>query len=276
MKLTKVAKFFDKVRAVDAYDSTYSFRCQLEPLDMYRTEGTRIKIRNMSADPAVVIPTRGVIKIDAQPYLVSDSSFDYWKTEKIRARFVIQGADDVVEIRSIPQVLAEAAGTLAYASIDFNKYGTDERDSSEYHPQYHIFFSGYESVPENSILSTPGRYYLVRNSYKMVSGLTDALSNVLDDPLVVVDLAGERILDPVTETYTQTAATTRGLFLRWQEHFLYLSQASVKYETGDAQLLLPASQTVRAGGVATFRGETWKVLSAHLQGGYVAAHIRRT
>ncbi len=77
MKLKNVSKFFDKTKAVDAYNSSYSFKCQVEPLDMYRTEGTRIKIRNMSTAPEVVIPVRRVIKIDSQAYLVSDSSADH-------------------------------------------------------------------------------------------------------------------------------------------------------------------------------------------------------
>ena len=61
MKLKNVSKFFDKTKAVDAYNALYSFKCQVEPLDMYRTEGTRIKIRNMSTAPEVAIDRKSVV-----------------------------------------------------------------------------------------------------------------------------------------------------------------------------------------------------------------------
>ncbi len=274
MKLNNVSKFFDKTKAVDAYSALYSFKCQVEPLDMYRTEGTRIKIRNMSTAPGVTIPARRVIKIDDQAYIVSDSSLDHWSGEAIRSRYVLQGADHVVEIRTISQVLEDVAGVQAFASIDFNKYGTDERDSSRYHPQYHIYF-GKETVEEDYVVHTPSSNYLVKNSYLTPAGIVDALANELDDPVVQVSVSAGRAYDPVTDNYTATTSSVRAILVRWQEYLEYLTQGSTKYERGDAQLfVLPAVQT-KAGDTVIISGEDFKVLSHLDRTGYRTLHIRR-
>ena len=274
MKLKNVSKFFDKTKAVDAYNSRYSFKCQVEPLDMYRTEGTRIKIRNMSTAPGVTIPARRVIKIDDQAYIVSDSSLDHWSGEAIRSRYVLQGADHVVEIRTISQVLEDVPGVQAYASIDFNKYGTDERDSSRYHPQYHIYF-GKETVEEDYVVHTTSSNYLVKNSYLTPAGIVDALANELDDPVVQVSVSTGRSYDPVTDSYTATTSSARAVLVRWQEYFEYLTQGSTKYERGDAQLfVLPAVQA-KAGDTVSLSGEDFKVLSHLDRTGYRTLHIRR-
>lgn len=274
MKLKSVSKFFDKTKAVDAYNTRYSFKCQVEPLDMYRTEGTRIKIRNMSTAPEVTIPARRVIKIDDQAYIVSDSSLDHWSGEAIRSRYVLQGADHVVEIRTIAQVLEDVPGVQAFASIDFNKYGTDERDSSEYHPQYHIYF-GKEAVGEDALIHSTDSNYLVKNSYLTPAGIVDALANELDDPVVQVTVSTGRSYNPVTDSYTASTTTVRAVRVRWQEQFSYLTQGSTKYERGDVQLfVLPAVQA-KAGDIVSIGSEDFKVLSYLDKGGYRSLHIRR-
>jgi hypothetical protein len=274
MELSAASTFFDRTLAVDAYAPRYKFKCQIEPLDMYRTEGTRIKVRNMSTAPGVTMPSRGVIRIDSQPYLVSDSSSDHWEGRAIRKRYVIQGADYVVEIRTIAQALAGETGTSAYASVDFNKYGTDERDSSDYHPQYHIFFSGTEAVPENAILTSGDRAYLVRNSYRTPAGLTDALSNELDDPFVSVTFK-TRTYNPLTDTHSESSSSVNGILIRWQDHFVYLSQGSGDYERGDGQLLVASSVVAKPEDTVELRGVAWRVLSTVEHADFTSLHVRR-
>ena len=274
MKLKNVSKFFDKTKAVDAYNSRYSFKCQVEPLDMYRTEGTRIKIRNMSTAPGVTIPARRVIKIDDQAYIVSDSSLDHWSGEAIRSRYVLQGADHVVEIRTISQVLEDVPGVQAYASIDFNKYSTDERDSSEYHPQYHIFL-GEGTATEHAIIHTTERTYLVKSSYKTPSGLYDAICNELDDPVIDAATFKSRTYNPITDSFTDSSSTIRCIRLRWQDYFEYLTLGSEKFERGDIQVLVPLSVALGTADVVELSDGPWKALAVVDRSGFRAAHLRR-
>lgn len=275
MKLRDAARFFDKSVAKDAYTGMTAFRCQVEPVDLFRVEGTRIKLRNMSASPDITPPLRRVILIGSQRYIMSDSSQDDWEGEALRLRFVLQGADHLVEMRTIAQVLADTPGTSAYASIDFNKYSTDERDNSDFHAQYHIFFAGSESVAENTILTTGSDAYLVRNSYRTPAGIVDALSNKLDAP--VVDTATFKVVayDPITDTNTETATTVRCVRVRWQDHFAYLSQGSADYERGDIQAFVPLSVTPKAGDTLTLADGAWRIVSTLALTDYRSLHLRR-
>lgn len=276
MKLSAAARWFDKTVAQDAYSPAATFKCQLEPLDMYRTEGTRIKIRNMSTAPGVSIPERRAVRIDSQVYLVSDSSQDHWAGAALRNRHVLQGADDLVTIRSIGQVLSGAAGTSAYASVDFSKYGTDERDNSDYHPQYHIFFARTEVVPENTVLQSGAKYFLVRNSYVTPAGLVDALSNELDSPVTDSATFKSRAYNPVTDAHVETPTTVRCMRVRWQDSFAYLSQGSTKYERGDSQVFVPLSVSPKSGDRVALGDGVWEVLSVRTLADHHSLHVRRT
>ena len=276
MKLAAAARFFDRTVARDAYNPATTFKCQIEPLDLYRMEGTRLKVRGMSTAPGITIPARRVIVIDGQRYLVSDASPDQWEGAAIRNRYVIQGADSAVQIRTIPQVLANDPGVIAYGSVDFNKYNTDERDSSDYHPQYHVFLGSSEAVDEHYILSADGRTYLVKNAHLTPSGIKDALANLLDDPVIDSASFVSRAYDPITDSYTDTSSTVRCIRVRWQEHFNYLSQGSRKFERADTVVLMPLSVTPKAGDKVTIGGEPWEILSIVTLSGYRSAHTRRT
>ncbi len=275
VKLSSAAKYFDKTTASDAYSSLTTFKCQIDPLDMYRVDGTRIKIRTMSTAPGVTLPARGAIIVHGQAYLVGDVSVDQWNDENIRNRYVLQGADYIAEVQTISEVLSDTAGTLAYASIDFNKYNTDERDNSDYHPQYHVFFGGSETVPTNSIITAGARSYLVRKSHRTMAGLTDALSNELDDPVIDTATLVDRSYNPITDTYTDTPTAVRCVRVRWQDHFTYLSQGSTKYETGDMQVFVPLSVTPNPSDVVTLPDGDWRVLSVVDLTGYRSLHVRR-
>lgn len=275
MKLKSASKFFDRTLASDAYNAATKFRCQVEPFDYQKIEGSAVKRRVMSTAPEVTVPVRQVISIGGQPYLVGDSSVDHWDGAALRKRYVLQGADYLATVQSIVQVLANTVGTSAYASIEFNKYGTDERDNSDLHPQYHIFFGGGETVPNDSIVTAAGRYYLVRRANRTQAGLVDALSNELESPVIDAATFTSRQYNPVTDTYTDSSSTVRCIRLRWQDHFTYLSQGSTKYERGDVQVLVPLSVTPKPGDTLALADGTWTILSVVAEATYRSLHVRR-
>src|SRR5574340_999600 len=251
------------------------FYGQREPLDYQKIDGSAVNRRVMSTAPDGVLPVRQVISIGGQPYLVGDSSVDHWGGTSLRKRYVLQGADYLASTQTIAQVLANTAGASAYASIEFNKYGTDERDNSEFHPQYHIFFGGGETVPNDSVVTAAGRYYLVRRANRTQAGLVDALSNEIDSPVIDSATFTARQYNPVTDTYTDTSSTVRCIRLRWQDHFTYLSQGSTKYERGDMQVLVPLSVTPKSGDTLTLADGKWSILSMLAEATYRSLHVRR-
>jgi hypothetical protein len=275
VKLANAATYFDRTVARDAYNHAVKFKCQIEPLDLYRMDGTRVKVRGMDTAPGIKIPTRRVINIDGQDYLVSAMSGDQWAGKRIRQRFVIQGADDIVQIKTIKQELDGDPGVQAFASIDFNKYNTDERDSSDYHPQYHVFLGPDEPAVEGGIISTVDQNYLIRNVNKTTAGLRDALVNVIDDPFIDSAVFASRTYDPLLDSYAEVTTTVRCIRVRWQEHFMYLSPASEKFQKGDMIVLLPNSVTVAAGDNIDLTDGVWNVRAVVGRGDYQQAHVRR-
>lgn len=276
MDLHKVAVFFDRTVAADAYTPGTTFLCQIEPLDMYRTEGTRIKIRDMSTAPTVTIPSRRAINIDGQVYLVSDASKDHWNGTVIRNRYVIQGVEDLVSIYTIPQLLAATpTGVSTYALVQYNRYSTDERDSSEYHAQYLLTF-GPENIPEDGVVYDGSKYFLIREKYRAASGLINVVANELVSPIATVTINSPSTYDPVTETYSGGGSVSvKSILVRWQEHFRYLSQGSTSFESGDMQALVVDSLSVKADDRVTISGVVWRVLSTLTYSGYQSLHVRR-
>lgn len=280
MRLRDAAGFFDSTLAKDAYNPLTEFKCQVEPFDYVKIGGTSVKRRVMSTTPDVTVPARGVIDISGQRYLLSDASPDHWAGEIIRNRYVLQGADDLADITSVADLLLNVAGASAYASIEFNKYSTDERDNSRFHPQYNIYFSGTENVHTGDIVSVGSasgtRYYLVRDAHKSMAGPMEALSNELEAP--VIDSADfiSKVYDPISDSYSGSTTAVRCIRVRWQDHFKYLTQDSTDYERGDIQLLVPTSVTPVAGDTVTLAEGVCRVLSVLPGSGYWSLHVRLT
>lgn len=275
MRLAKAASRFDNTVAGDAYDPAITFRCQLAPLDLYKIDGTAVKRRQMSAAPAVVMPARKVIDIDGQRYLVGDGSPDHWMGEVIRRNYVLQGADHLAELNTIQGVLTNGASSSAYASLDFNKYNTDERISSDYLPQYQLFFADSEAVEANTMVKIGAAWYLVKESYRSVSGLRVALANELLGSVVETINFGARTYDPVTDTYTSAGASVKVIRVRWTEHFKYMSQGSTKYEAGDQQVFMPKTVTPKPSDILPLYDGVWHVQSVVDEGGFWGCHVRR-
>jgi hypothetical protein len=277
MKLKKAAGRFDNTVAFDAYDPSVSFMCQLAPLDLYKVDSTAVKRRQASTVPDANIPARRCIKIDGQPYLIGDGSPDFWMGERIRNNYVLQGADHLAGLYTVAQALANDTPTIAYASLDFNKNMTDERDSSEYHSQYNIFLSGGESVAEGTLIKIGVRWFYIRQAYVSVSGLFVTLANELGGSVFETVNFGTKTYNPVTDTYTGSTNSVTVLRLRWPEHFSRLSSGTQKHENGDMQLLaLKASvPSAKPSDTVVLSDGTWRVLAVQDEGAVLNMHVRR-
>lgn len=277
MRLHKVAGRFDNTEAADAYNPTTTFKCQLAPLEMYRIEGTAVKKREMSTKPDVVLPTRRVIIIDGQAYLVSSASPDFWNGARIRTNYVIQGADDIASIHTIAGALINTPPATAYASLGFNKNMTDERQGSEYLSQYNIHLAATESVGADALINIGARWFLVRQSYVSVSGLLVTLANEIEGTVFETVNFDTRAYNPITDTWAVTPTSVKVLRVRWTDHFEYLTRGTEKFERGDAVVMIHKTATTpKAADVLTMSDGKWAIVNAHNYGLYWGCHARRT
>lgn len=276
MRLKNVAKFFDRTRCKDAH-SSYTFMGQLEPYDYYKLDGASVKRRMLSTAAGVTIPTRRVIDIDGQKYIVGDSSPDHWENEVIRVRYVLQGADWLATVRTLAQALANSGGFTAYASRDWNKDTTDSRDSAERIHQYRIFFGVNEDVPNVAVIEFNNRVYFVQAVHRALGGFVNVLSNEVQGSAFETINFQTRTYVPITDTYTTTATSVRVLRLRWQEAFKYLSQGSTEFERGDSivMMLKAGSPTPKPSDVLPLSDGNHRVMSILDEGAYYSLHVRR-
>jgi hypothetical protein len=277
MRLSRVARKFDNVVAQDAY-GTDTFMVQYEPMSFSKIDGTSVTKRMVSAAPEIVMPARGAIKIDGMNYVVGHGAPDYWMGEVIRVSYVIQGATGLANLHSIASAIAQATPVTAYAALVFNKYMPEANDNSKYPPQYQVFLAGSESAPAESLVQLNGKWFLVKQSYISTSGLRIALANELDDPVFEVVTYGDRVYEPVSDTYTSTTSTVRVLRVKWSEHFHYLTASDETYQRGDIQIIAMQSDmpNVKPSDTLTLSDGVWRVLSVQDEGVTLSLHMRRS
>lgn len=274
MKLSRAAGMADTVTATDAY-GTATFLCQYDPLSYSKIDGTSVKKRMVSATPSVLMPARGAITIDGQTYLVGHGAPDYWKNQRIRVNYVIQGADGLANLHSIDTALASTTPTTAYAALAFSKYLPEVSDNSRMPPQYQVFLAGSETAPADSLVQLGGVWFLVKQSYLSTSGLRVALANELAEPVFETVSFGARTYDPITDGYTSSGTSVKILRVKWSEHYLYLSKASETYERGDMQVFMLKASTPKPSDTLTLSDGVWRVLSVQDETTHWSCHVRR-
>lgn len=274
MRLHSAAKRFDTTVAQDAYTPATTFMCQLDPLSLFSVDGTAIRRRQLSTAPDVAIPARNAIKIASDYYVVGAVSPDQWNGTPIRNNYVMQGADYLAEMNSIAGELAATARTTAWASLDYNKYTVDQRDTSEYSAQYMLYFGRGEVTPD--LIHFNGKWYLNKIAYESVSGIHCVLANELRDPVFETVTYTVRTYNPPTDTWTETTSSVKVFRVRWTEHFRYLTKASENYERGDMQVfVLKTTLTPKVSDKLTLSDGVWTILSILDEGLTWSLHVRR-
>ena len=275
MRLAKAATKFDTLVASDAY-GTDTFLCQLAPLELYKIEGTKIKVKQMSTAPDVVIPARGAIRIDGSVYLIGHGSSDYWNGTPIRTNYVTQGADGLAVITTIASELAGSSGVSAYASAEFSRYLPLSADSSKYPPQYEIFFAGNETVVADNIVKLNDVWFIVKESYQAASGILVALANALNEPVFESASFVTTTYDPVSDVRSTGSVGVKIMRVKWTEHYTYLSVGSETYERGDQQVFLPKTLTPKPSDAVALSDGSWRILAVLDEGDRWSCHVRRS
>ena len=274
MRLYRAAHARDTITATDAY-GTASFKCQLAPLELFKVQGTRIKVRQLSTAPDVTVPARGAIRINGDVFLIGHGSTDFWKGKPIRVNYVTQGADGLANLTTIAMALAEITPATAYAALVFSKYLPDANDSSRMPPQYQVFFAGTEDAPEDTLIQLASKWYLVKQSYLSTSGLRVALVNEVEEPSFETVTFGSRTYDPIADTYSSATSSTRIFRIKWSESFTYLSKASEGFERGDIQIFMLKTMAPKPSDTLALSDGTWRILSVQDEGGAWRCHGRR-
>lgn len=277
MKLHKVANEYNTLTVSDAY-GVGTFKAQFDPLSLSKIDGVQVRKRSISTAPDVVVPARGVVRINGDEYLIGEGAPDFWENSIIRKTYVIQGADGLANLTSVAGKLANTAPATAYAALAFSKYLPDANDNSRMPPQYQVFLAGSENAPADSLIELGTSTYLVKQSYISTSGLRIALANALDEPVFETINYNAQTYDPVTDTYSGATTSVKIMRVKWSEHYTYLTKADETYQRGDVQgmVLKSAMPAAKESDVLALSDGSWRVLSVQDEGATLSMHLRRT
>lgn len=278
MELYDAATYFDDIEAFDAYTQQLLFLCQFSNFDDRSADGTTSKRRVLSVDPDVVIPSRRVLKLLDENWIVGDGNSDAIYNTKIRRAYSMKKANYLGEILTPGMALDSVPGTFAYAQAVYFKDTIDPLQTSDYDSFYNIFFSVTEPVRQTNLIKLDGRFYRVRGTYKPLEGYVTAQSDELaEDAFQVVQFKQNSTYDPVADSYTSTTVEANCLRIDFTKTIENMQQSSPREERGDEKAYF--SKTVLPGlkvsDTFTMLGELWRIVSVVPSEGAWLAHIRR-
>lgn len=276
MDLRRAAVWFDETVCSDAY-GVDTFKVQLEPLDYYKLDGASVKRRIMSTGPDVVLPGRMTLRIDDQVYLVGDRTPEHFQGDLIRNRYVMSGADSLVQVRNLEQAVTNSGGSEVWATLVFNKIQTDERFSSVPVAEFRVFLGPQETLGQHDILIDGPDAYLVVSPYKSDSGLISGVALRLETPVPEQAQYITATYDPVLDVETPITVSTQVVRVRWAQEFYYLSPGTPKYEHGDMTIIGLSSVFVdpRPNQKIVCGGDEWIVVTSNNLGAVTRIHARR-
>ena len=238
MKLHNVATFFDDIPVYDAYTGALlGFKAQFSSFDETDPDGSVSTSRSMSVHPGAVMPTRRVITLMGETWMLGEESRDGFQGEAIRKTVPMRRTTDLFKVLTPGQVISGAAGVSAYGRKDYYKDTVDGPATSDYFPFYLIALPSSETAPAKGVFfESGGSLYRCRSTYTSKDGVTIANSDLVPHSAVTVADFGSPVYDPVTDTYVGAEVRREVLVMPHHQFYRKTSEGNPSYMPGDLTL----------------------------------------
>lgn len=275
MKLKSAARFFDDTPVYDGYTGAFLWNCQFSSFNDANAVGSTSTRRILSIAPGLALPTRRVVKIFDDKWLVGDGNPDSWKGAAIRQSFNMKKATSLVEILTPAQACLGQSGPTAYIQAIYFKDTFNSLNDADYGLFWNYFFAPNEPVSQGSFIRDGSRLLRVRGSYVPLEDLRIAQSDEQDTgPVAAVFDTG--VYDPLTDSFTASTISTFAITLDFNKTYSRLTQASEAPVRGDINALVPVSVlTPEPGKTVLIAGTTWRILSKDVEVDCWLLHLRR-
>lgn len=298
--LFDVARHFDDVTTYDGYTGAYLFLAQYSNFMEAGPEGSVSSRRTMSTAPITVMPTRGVLNVAGERWLVGNGNVDTIFNAVIRQNFWLKKVTDTISLLTPGQAALGASGTPCYAHLEYFKDTVNGVSDADYDAFWSIYVARSETVAKGYFISTGSKLYRARGVHLDDSGLQNASSDELDAGAEVTVTAVENsAYDPVTDTYGGVPAPV-GPFADWAGYFLdpvtglvmqsttgilmerpkvytKYTEADTSNMAGDMSLILAVSVfTPVVGRILQIGYQHWRVLNFTVDQDAWVLHVRRT
>lgn len=272
MKLASAAKYFDNDVVYDGYTNAQLFRAQFSSYEGSRPDGSFQRRRVISMAPNLVVPTRRVIKVYSDRWVMGIPVEDGWKGRTIRKTAACKLATDAFYLLTPGQAALRTAGTtLIYGYAEYLKDTVNTPTDSEYDPQYLVALG--EQVGDGMFLKSADRYLRVRSAYAEASGFEHFICDEIsysyggaytDGELFgrncEVDVVFSGTYNPITDT-DAVGTTTTGILMDMYKMYRYNTAADFKAAPGAMTLIVAKSAvTPLVGRTATISGIKWQVM----------------
>jgi hypothetical protein len=275
MDLHDAAVFFDNDPVLDGYSGAYLFDAQVASFDDSSSDGATNRRRVLSTGPDVTIPTRRVVSIHGDRWIVGTGTPDGFLGDVIRQHFNTKRATDLMALLTPAQALAAAAGTAAYAQRMYLKDTINALTDSEYDAQWNIFLAPGEPASKGTFLrDANARLYRVRNDYVPTEGLRILESDELDADAVRACTFSTGTFDPITETMSAGSSTVNCIAVDTPKFFRFRHVSDERIQPGDMALFVPAAITLKQGATFTMAGVLWRAMSVQPEIDAQVAHVR--
>lgn len=278
MKLANAARWADKTGLYDAYSPTkLALRAQVSSYVDNQLDGSISKRRVISFGPKAVLPPRRVVAYADEQWIVGDTLSDMWNGRLVRVSAATKKVTGLYSIKTAGQAALNATGVQAFGQLIYLKDTVNTTTTSAYSPQYEVYFSSTEAIPEGCIIYTGDNYLHVRSSYPVLDGFVCAISDELGaNARKAVALKVRGSYNPTTDSYSTAVVNTNGILADFYKIYGHDTPLTYQQVPGDFTLLLASSAaTPVVGERLTVDGLEWNILGSVLSGDYYRLHIRR-
>lgn len=274
MKLKKAATYFDRLVCTDAY-GTATFKSQLNLFDDVRQDGLSSSRRILSVGPGVEFPARGVVKAGVEQWVIGRVFPDYFGSEVIRKKAIVQIADGLATLKTFDESLSGSQGASAYCAKTWIKGIKEIEKSSSITNDLNIYFNQVEVINVGTLITVGFETFIARSIHDSEAGFKAVVVDQLEPQPLQSAVFASRTYQPVSDTWAEVTKTIQVLVFRWESHFRYGAEGSVSFEHGDTQGVVKASDvTPKGGDTLVVSGVTSRVLTATREGTCWLLHLR--
>lgn len=246
MKLANAAKYFDRVSMADAYTGTaMPYKVQFSTFEETDPDGSVARRRTMSMAPGLTLPTRRVVSLLGEIWLLGEPSADAVFDKVIRQTVPMRRVTNLAQALTPGQMVAASTGLAIYGRLEQVKNTVDTATSSDYFPFFTLTLAGAEFKNLNSDWAqVPGFFriedgtlFRCRTSYPAEDGMTVVEADLIDRYGLTQAQVTTGAYDPVTDTFAGTTSTFQALVM--PTHQLYRRKAEAeKFKPEDLTVLV--------------------------------------
>lgn len=246
MKLANAAKYFDRVSMADAYTGiAMPYKVQFSTFEETDPDGSVARRRTMSMAPGLTLPTRRVVSLLGEIWLLGEPSADAVFDKVIRQTVPMRRVTNLAQALTPGQMVAASTGLAIYGRLEQMKNTVDTATSSDYFPFFTLALAGAEFKNLNSgwaqvpdfFRIEDGTLFRCRTSYPAEDGMTVVEADLIDRYGLTQAQVTTGAYDPITDTFAGTTSTFQALVM--PTHQLYRRKAEAeKFKPEDLTVLV--------------------------------------